>query len=292
MTTAVTTAALPVNHRKQDNSPAAIGRAAAYAVTVADGYLGLWATHGGRAAAPASELPLTGIDVLELGPGATLGVPVLLACAGARVSVSDRFLAYWDADFHPAFFAELLLRVADRGERFCEPIRRLVAANAFTADVIASYDAGAEHIGRIGRRFTLVLSNAVLEHVADLQVAIAGIASVTAPGGMGLHQVDFRDHRDFSRPLEYLTIPGDEFALMREEAFCEWGATWRVSDVAAAFEDAGLSVRTHVNMKATPEYLSEIRPRLQPQFAALPDEELLATSALFVTRRAAGGQSA
>jgi hypothetical protein len=281
------TATLPVNLRKQDASPAAIALAADYAVTVADGYLGLWAAHSARAATPAPPRPLAGVRVLEIGPGATLGIPVLLACAGARVTVGDRFPAYWDPDFQPLFFRALLERVEPRGPDFTAPLRRLLAAGAFTPDVIESYDTGAEHIARIGRMFDLVLSNAVLEHVENLQVAVANIACVMAPGAIGFHQVDFRDHHHFDNPLEYLTIPRDEFAEERRAQFCERGATWRVSDVAAAFEDAGLVVRPHVNLRTTPEYLAGIRPRLQPEFAALPDEELLATSALFVTARGA-----
>lgn len=283
------TATLPVNHRKQDNSPAAINRAAAYSITVADGYLGHWSAYGRGTAGDGCQRPLAGVRVLELGPGATLGIPVLLACAGARVAVSDRFLAYWDPDFHPPFFQELLRRVDDRGSRFGEPIRHLLRRQAFTPDVVESFDYGAEDIHRIGRRFDLVLSNAVLEHVEDLQVTAGNIAAVTAPGGFGFHQVDFRDHRDYDQPLEYLTMPIDEFAALRRECFCECGATWRACDVAAAFTDAGLTVRTHVNLTTTPEYLAAIRPRLQPEFAALPDEELLATSALFITSRGAAG---
>src|SRR5688572_27067525 len=124
--------ALPVNLRKQNNSPQAIDRAVSYALTVADGYLAQWATFSSRGTGQELQRPLAGVRILELGPGATLGIPVLLACAGAHVAVSDRFLACWDPDFHRPFFAELLRRVDSRGSRFGEPIRHLLRRDTFT----------------------------------------------------------------------------------------------------------------------------------------------------------------
>ena len=282
---ATSTAPQPVNYRKQNNSPEAIDRAVRYAITVADGYLAHWTTFSGRAAGEPLQRPLAGVRVLELGPGATLGIPVLLACAGAHVAVSDRFLATWDPDFHRPFFEELLQRVEPRGTRFGEPIRHLLRRDSFTAEVVESFDCGAEALDRIGRRFALVLSNAVIEHVEDLEATAASLARVTVAGGLGFHQVDFRDHRNFEAPLEYLTMTDEDFATMRRECFCECGCRWRAADVATTFDAAGFDVQTFVNLHTTPEYLREVRPRLQPVFAALPDSELLATSAMFVTSR-------
>jgi hypothetical protein len=278
-----------VNLRKLDNRPAAIEREVSHAIMVADGYLSQWATFGPRRAVSSVDRPLEGLRVLELGPGTTLGVPVLLACAGAKVVVVDRFLAYWDNDFHPAFMARLLRRVDNRGPRFGDPIRRLLRHNAFTPDVIESFDIAAEELHSLGRTFDLVLSNAVLEHVQDIEITANNLSSATAPGGINFHQVDFRDHRDFNRPLEYLTLNKADFAVLRGTCFCECGCQWRASEVAATFEEAGFDVHTIVNLKTSPEYLAEVRPRLEPEFAALPDEELLATSAFFVLTRVADG---
>jgi SAM-dependent methyltransferase len=72
----------------------------------------------------------------------------------------------------------------------------------------------AEHLAEATtERFDVTLSNAVLEHVFDPLRAAVNLHRVTAPGGIGFHQVDFRDHRDFTRPLEYLLL--DEFSYVR-----------------------------------------------------------------------------
>lgn len=279
------TTTLPVNFRKHDRSRTAIDTAVSYAIGIADGYLGHWRMHATARPATANR-PLAGLRVLEIGPGATLGAPVLLACAGADVGIADRFPAQWDPEFHPAFFEALLERVRERGSRFGEPIRRLLRAGGFDPGVVASYELSAEETHRIGIAFDLVLTNAVLEHVNDLQVTVANLARLTARGGYGFHQVDLRDHRDFARPLEFLTMASHDFDALRAACFCECGGRWRASEISAIFEEAGLAVERQPNLWAEREYLVDVRPRLQPEFAALPHADLATLSALFVTHRA------
>jgi SAM-dependent methyltransferase len=54
-----------------------------------------------------------------------------------------------------------------------------------------------------------VFSNAMLEHLPDPDTAIAEMARVTRPGGVGVHIVDGSDHRTYAdpthHPLEFLT---------------------------------------------------------------------------------------
>lgn len=278
-------ATAPYNLRKQNDAPEAIATAVDYALQVAGHYV-TWLTRVWDS--PADPIrPLAGRRILELGPGPTLGSAVLLACAGARMSVADRFLSQWDPAFHGPFYAELLRRVLDRGPAYVEPIRRILAVGQFEP-VLQCYPFGAEQITRIDGQFDGVLSNAVLEHVEDIHATALNLSAKTAPGGLGFHQVDFRDHRNFDRPLEYLTLDAPTFEALRSECHCECGARWRMSDVALAFETVGFSVRASANMFATPEYLADVRPRLHPEFADLDDTELAAISGLFsVTRQGA-----
>ena len=272
----------PVNLRRQNTAPTAIATATDYALQVAGHYVNWLKGAFGPGADPAQ--PLLGKRVLEIGPGATLGTAALLACAGAKMSVADRFLAPWNPEFHHLFFAELLRKIEARGDPHVERLRRMLSTGGFT-EAMDCHAVGVERIIDIEGQFDAILSNAVLEHVEDLDVAAANLAAKTAPGGTGFHQVDFRDHRDFSRPLEFLARGEEDFEHRRTEAHCEWGARWRAADVAAAFAAVGFSVRVDVNMTASPEYLADVRPRLQPQFAGLSDEELGAISALFSVTR-------
>lgn len=271
---------VPVNYRKPDAGAEAVARDAAYALQIADFY---------AAALPGGAAALRGARVLELGPGQSLGSAALLACTGARVTVADRYLAAWDADYHPAVFRALLKQVqAGRPDLSPAPLRALLDAGDFAPDVLACLHVGTERLDGVpDGAFDVVLSNAVFEHVEDVPAALANLARVTAPGGVHVHQVDFRDHRDFGRPLEFLTLDGPAFAAEFRERRGECGNRWRHGALADAFRVAGFDVLdVRANMHAEPDYLDDLRPRLHPDYRELTPEALSVISACLVARRA------
>ncbi|MES1255084.1 MAG: methyltransferase domain-containing protein [Acidobacteriota bacterium] len=279
------TSVIPVNYREPDARPEAIARDVDYAVQV-----GLSYAHWIADALGTPERTLAavrGLDVFELGPGPSLGPAALLACGGARVTVCDRFAARWDDRYHPAVFEALLARVEQLLPGSGTPIIRLLDARAFVPDVIDVRECPAEDLDRLpGGHADVVISNAVLEHVMDVPRAFAGLAHVGRPGSVGIHQVDFRDHRDFSKPLEYLTLSAATFGDMFAEQMGECGNRWRPRPMAAAFEAAGFTVRAlHPNMWAEADYVSGIKPRLHPDVAPIADIDLSVISAQFVVDR-------
>jgi SAM-dependent methyltransferase len=60
----------------------------------------------------------------------------------------------------------------------------------------------------------LLMSNSVLEHLPDLDAAMAEWARITPSGGFGMHGIDVIDHRSYANakihPLEFLTIESKE----------------------------------------------------------------------------------
>jgi SAM-dependent methyltransferase len=273
-----------IDQTKHNGSSDEIAAAVTYAIDVAANFEMRWQENG-PAAIKSSPQPFAGLQVLEVGPGQTLGPAVLLACSGARVAVADRFCASWNPEFHGAFYSALREQVAWRGAAYVVPIDRLLAANGFAPDVVRVHALAAEELWQIGERFDVVLSNAVLEHVQDIDVTAANLASVTVPGGYGLHQVDLRDHRDFSRPLEYLTMSRLDYDALRQLNRCEGGGQWRLSAIGAAFEAAGFSQTASPNLYVEDDYLADVRPRLHPDFAGLSEADLAAISAFYVMRR-------
>ena len=128
----------------------------------------------------------------------------------------------------------------------------------------------------------LVLSNSVLEHVADNDQLAAELQRVLRPGGRMLHVVDYRDHF-FVFPYHFLLWsdavwnrflnPGD---LPR----------WRIGDHIRAFTRAGLTVEV---LKATPipEEFEKVRARIHPRFANYSEQDLTtAYGTLYVTKPA------
>ncbi|MDQ8728351.1 methyltransferase domain-containing protein [Bradyrhizobium sp. LHD-71] len=81
--------------------------------------------------------------------------------------------------------------------------------------------------------FEFITSTSVMEHVMKPEAVFERMAQLCAKGGFVYHSIDLRDHRDFSRPLDFLTMTEDEYAVHPTEN------RLRASDFAALFERHG-----------------------------------------------------
>jgi hypothetical protein len=224
---------------------------------------------------------------MDLGPGPTLGAAVLMACAGAHVTVADKYLVGWDSDFHPHFYGLLLRRLRHCSAEYREPVRRLLEARSFDTAIV-SIPESAETLDRTSMHWDIVFSNAVLEHVTDINAATQSLFHITSPGGLGFHQIDFRDHRNFEDPLRYLTIDRDTFAAINPTG--NFGTRARLAEYVACFTAAGFTVLgVHPSDHVSPSYLQSLRPHLVAEFASRPDAELSVVGALVCVQRPENG---
>jgi hypothetical protein len=278
----------PFNLQKQDSSIEAIERAVDHAIAVVNNYA-IWLAAFGGCESPGVVRTLAGRTVLDVGPGPTLGAAVLMACAGARVSVADLDLVSWDPAFHPAFFASLLKRLEGRGERYLSPLRRIVATGGFHPSVMTMLPSSAEGLNQTALAHDLIFSNSTFEHVEDVPAAIRSLWSVTPPGGLGFHHVDFRDHRDFADPLRFLTLDQREFDRLKAGPMGNFGTRLRLADFVRLFRASGyevVAVRPDLQ-RASADYVARVRPSLAPEFRGLPDNELDVLGALICVVRPA-----
>lgn len=278
----------PFNLQKQSTASAAIEQAVDHAIAVVDNYV-IWLAAFGGCDAPGVVKTLAGRTVLDVGPGPTLGAAVLMACAGARVSVADLDLVSWDPAFHPAFYASLLKRLEGRGERYLAPLRRIVATGGFHPSVITMLASSAEGLSQTQLAHDLIFSNSTFEHVEDVPAAIESLWTLTPPGGLGFHHIDFRDHRDFSDPLRFLTLDQREFDRIKAGPMGNFGTRLRLSGFVRLFKAAGydvVAVRPDLQ-RASADYVARIRPTLAAEFQGLPDDELDVLGALICVVRPA-----
>ena len=229
-----------------------------------------------------------GKHILELGPGKNFGSTLILGCLGARVAVSDLYLSAWDSEYHPEFYRRLLEALPENfPEADPAPLRQIVEKGAYPQNVLRTYKRMAENLSGIdSKSYDAVISNAVLEHVEDPQTAAREMLRVTRPGGFGIHQVDFRDHRDFSKPLEYLLLSRTEFSRIFAYAQGSCGNRWRQSDFINVFNEAGFAIELcEPNVFATDEYLADLMPRLGSAARMFSRLDLHILSGRFVIRR-------
>jgi SAM-dependent methyltransferase len=228
----------------------AVAIAAGYQLSVAEAYLELLRQRG---------VDPTGKTVLELGPGENLGAQLLLAGTGATMVVADRYPARWDDANLPLY---RLLAATWHGP--VDAVNRAIAGRGFDG-VVRVVAQGAEAMADIADgSVDVVLSNAVLEHVEDLARAAAELKRVSAPGALHLHQVDFRDHADLTRPLEHLLIPADRFQDSLRRNRWERGCQTRPAELRQIFAAVGFAiVEEEVNSRADAAYLDDFMARLE-----------------------------
>ncbi len=132
--------------------------------------------------------------------------------------------------------------------------------------------------------FDLVVSQAVMQHVSDFAGVADDLYRRTAPGGVHLHNVGFRDHcglmaGECSRRPDFLT----------EDVEDGIGNLLGASEMTAEFERAGFQV---LDRRIQTEPIEDgIRERLAPRFRALSDTDLSTTNAIFVLGKDAPDQA-
>lgn len=208
-----------------------------------------------------AQIDLSRANILEIGPGLSLAPQLALASYGARVTVADPFLKRWDRNYHPEFYRQFRAK----WDGPAAAIDAVVKVNGYPPDVIRCVMQPIERLGLLdGQQFDLILSNAVLEHIFDFASACRMLAMLTRTGGVNSHQVDFRDHLNFERPLEFLLRSDTRFLLERARHPGGLGNRMRHSEYVQLFTDAGFSVEPDgANAFAEGRYFTEFLPRLR-----------------------------
>lgn len=227
--------------------------------------------------------------VLEVGPGQDFGFPLILMGFGANVVLVDRYLAQWDQNFHPVFYRALrkVLTKKFPGIRK-RPIRQILKHQAHQARGLRTLKVGLESVDEIpDASIDVSYSNAALEHLGEPLRAIEQLGRITKAGGLGFHQIDFRDHRDFDRPLEYLCLSEPEFSTLLAESSWSCGNRMRYTEFSELFVRAGFQVRFEPDRFADEAYLRELRTRAQGRYQSMPLDALRVLSGRFFLEKEA-----
>ncbi|RME59167.1 class I SAM-dependent methyltransferase [Candidatus Parcubacteria bacterium] len=276
-------ASLPVNFIPPSSAPESIKNDIEYAVRTAQNLI---------RQLPNGRQDLVGKTILEIGPGINFGSALLWACLGARVMVADRFLAPWHDEYHSRFYTSLRNWISQNMPYADLSPLDSVLSDGYTEESISRYPTPVERLAGIPDECVdIVFSNAVLEHIADPEAAFRQMYRVSKPGALGIHQVDFRDHRDMEKPLEFLLMSDEEFALEFERRHGECGNRYRPWEYKRLFEAVGFDVVSfEPNIYAADDYLDQFIPRLRStevsKYKNVEKAMLREVSGLYILRRA------
>ncbi len=231
---------------------------------------------------PGGPQCLAGRRVLELGPGKDFTPALVMAGYGAQLTLADLYLEKWNPEYHPLFYRQVRRRIVETYPQWhLTTIAQVVERNDHWGGPLRTLHCGLERLGGVpDQSFDLTLSNAVFEHLYDVPKALRELYRVTKPGGIGSHRVDFRDHRNFERPLEFLCEA--DFVRARDKGCTEHGNTLRPHQMEQMFLDIGFLVtELYADMLADPAYVAEVRPRLLERFRRFTNAQLRPLSVRF-----------
>jgi SAM-dependent methyltransferase len=271
-------------------------KSVAYVRQVTEDYL----RYGAMGRAGAVE----GKAILEIGPGDNLGVALMLLAHGAKsVTCLDGFRPHSDPEINPKLYAALYdLMSAEQRVRVSDVLETLPdgGMNVRPGRLSRHYDAPIEtpHPAVPADAFDIILSRAVLEHLADIRVGWNNMVHALRPGGEMWHKVDFRCHRYYQEihPLYFLTIPEPLWRMVsrpdptlnraRLPVYCEMlkrdFENWRIyhTHILDAPELHPHPERLEPGAHYTQAHIArvtEIRPRVVEPFRGHNDEELMVT---------------
>lgn len=274
--------ALPVNYRPLVASEEDVIRDARYAVGIATTYLN---------SLPKGIDDIRGKSVIEFGPGQNFGTVLILKAWGAKAAaVADRFLVSFDENYHVPVYKEIARILQAEHPNTDISVFNAVISRGHAPELITEIEAPLEDfpVGEVG--FDVTLSNAVFEHLYDPYLAISNLHSSMSVGGIGSHQVDFRDHRDFSKPLDFLLMDEVGFVRMFDARHCECGNRVRPAQMTQMFQAAGFSqVNYSSNMEAEPAYVDQILKALTVQpfnsCSRFTRQELMSISGRYIIQK-------
>ena len=240
-----------------------------------------------------APVDLKGKRVLEMGPGRDMGFALILAGLGAATVGVEKYKPGWTKDWHSPFIDAICQHAPEDFAGFDPaPLRRCQAMNGFDPSCIAHRRTSMEDFSSIGSdAFDVTCSQAVLEHVGNPALALDNLYLATRPGGMGVHVIDFRDHRDFAAPLEFLLLDehGFEAALAGKDPYW-FGNPLRFGAWLQLWRNAGFKDIEHIVDVPTVDeaYLRDLLPRLRrcgSPYRDTPEDDLRPLGAQFIVQR-------
>lgn len=154
------------------------------------------------------------INILEIG-ARYLGVAALFAARGAYVTVIEPEGIQWDDERSPLFYKSLAERAESQGISIVDQsvFDVIIESKGKVTPRIEVLETTVEEMNsrEYSNRFDLVLSNSVLEHIFDPERTMENLAKCSKPWSLARHGVDYRDHSNFSDPLNFLFIDDAEF---------------------------------------------------------------------------------
>lgn len=219
---------------------------------------------------------LQGKIILEYGPGDILGVALLMFAYGAKtVHCVDRFPLSSFSNKNVEIYMHLLnsLGSAERERASTAFNEKGNSKSGFNPEAI-TYLVTPNGLSGSHKKYDLIISCAVLEHVNCLEGTMNDIRQSLKDDGISIHKVDLRSHGlDRYTDFDFLTWSTLKYNLMYSHK--GYPNRWRVNKYRELAQFSKITVK---NLSPTgrlgPEKIDAIYPKLAKEFRQVSHEEL------------------
>lgn len=249
---------------------------------------------------------IEGADILELGPGSSFAMALRFLALGAnQVVCLDRFRGIHEGEAARVVYLEMRGRLDDtQREKFDRAVDcgNRVVVNPERIVYVSGIGVEEADVVLKDRKFDLIVSMAVLEHIYDGDAAFAAMDRLLKPGGKMVHGVDLRDHGIFSgkghHPLTFLTIGEAIYRSMSQniglpnrillpfyrEKMQQLGYQYKLLIGNVVGRDDQIHPHKETLTAGTDypsttvELIRKIRSRLAPRFRTMSEEDLMVST--------------
>jgi SAM-dependent methyltransferase len=253
-----------------------------------------------------------GKRIIELGCGDNVGVALKFLADGAeQVVCVDKFYSVRDVEKERTIYVELRKTLSPSQQKAFDAVVDLTGSiklDERRLRCVYGIELSDFVAGDTEQAFDVVMSRAVIEEIYEPDALFAAADKLLKTGGLMIHKIDLSDYGMFSNggmnPLTFLTIPEWLYRRMASEsaipnrklisyyrnliARIGYEAQFFVTSIIGFKEIAPHKLRIEQGADYGPSELGlieKIRPKLQPEFATMSDEELLVSGIFIVARK-------
>jgi SAM-dependent methyltransferase len=240
--------------------------------------------------------------VLEIGTGYSLGILFLSALSGAKKAIGiDCYFHELgpEHDFIISMYSNLIkepsvpitAKSAWSTEQLTDEFAKIITKdesgkfkfNKNRIEFLYPYEA--EQLPVEDESIDLVVTSAAFEHFLNPESVVKELSRITSIGGLSCHCIDMRDHRDFTKPLDFLKLSENQWQeINRNSQGYSHTNRLRHSQIIALFNSSGfnlLGVKPLISCR--PDY--ELITQFSEPYKLMSDYDLFTLGEIFIFKK-------
>lgn len=230
------------------------------------------------------------INILEIGPGGNLSLGYIFTLNGYK--------KYYGLDIYqdPEFYNPISFKLIESIYQNIAPEKMVIRPDkillyennkvVFNKEKIEYlFPYHSYNIPLESNSVDFIFSHSGFEHFLEPEKTIDSIYNALKKGSYTAHNIDLRDHSNFSKPFEFLKMSKEEWRVRFNNSNIHFYENrWRMKDYIDAFKKRGFTIiSTSINSQV--EVTEEMKKQFHSDFQKYTLDELSVTGMLIVAKK-------